>query len=175
MPGNSEVANSLYVLDTNTIRQIFGAYYQDTFLGFWTRFDDLVRSRKAVSCRAVGKELENDAKVEIRGSVEHLRHLNSEFFGEPNDQEQVFVRQMLNDPSLSSANNRWAGKASRGREDADPFIIAKARALGELFVRTAVVTEEAPNNPANIPQVCQRFGISCIDLQQMMVELGWQF
>ena len=175
MPGNSEATNTLYVLDTNTISQIFRSYYQDTFLGFWTRFDELIRSERAISVRAVRRELENDSRVDIRGSVEHLRHLNREFFGEPKDQEQVLVREMLHDPSLSSANNRWAERARGNREDADPFIIAKARAHEELFVRAVVVTQESKNNPANIPAVCQKFGIPCIDLKEMMAVLSWQF
>ena len=83
---------------------------------------------------------------------------------------------MTNDPTLSAATGRWASKAARGIEDADPYLIAKARvAHNVLFVTATVVTLEQGNNPANVPAVCARFGVPCINLQQMMAALGWRF
>ena len=40
-----------------------------------------------------------------------------------------------------------------------------------------VVTEEsaADNRPGTIPAVCRQFGIDCINLDEMISRLGWQF
>ena len=175
MPGDKEHRDPLYILDSSTISEIFRSYYRDQFPSFWEKFDELVRTGRAISVRAVRVELENARRPEIVYSVGHLRNLNSEFFSEPGEQEQLIVREMLNDQSLSSANNRWREKASMGREDADPYLIAKARAQNSLLMAAVIVTQEESNNPANIPAVCQRFGVRCVNLQQMMSELQWRF
>ena len=58
-----------------------------------------------------------------------------------------------------------------GRPCADPFIIAKARAINGC-----VVTEESqqPNAP-KIPNVCHHFEIDCTDLQGFMEREDWEF
>lgn len=175
MPGHDQLADVLYILDTSTISEIFRSIYQDRFPSFWERFDDLVRTHKAISVRSVEKELEIVARGEVANAVLYLRTLNRDFFSDPNQQEQALVREMLNDPSLSSANNRWIEKARNDKEDADPFLIAKARASSGLLGRTVVVTQESVSNPAGIPLVCQAFQVPCIDLRGMMSELSWRF
>ena len=175
MLGPEENADVLYILDTSTLSEIFRSYYRDRFPSFWERFDELIRTGSAVSVRAVEKELEIARRVEITGSINYLRNLDRDFFSDPGEQEQILVREMLNDPNLASANNRWREKAARGTEDADPFLIAKARAPGSLFDRTVVVTQESSASLASIPSVCQIFQVPCIGLREMMTELGWQF
>ena len=175
MPEHSEGAEVLYVLDTSTISEIFRSYYQDRFPSLWTRFDALVNSGRAVSVRAVQSELEVSARGDVTSAVPYLRELAQNFFADPGEQEQVLVREMFNSANLSSANTRWATKATGDREDADPYLIARARVPSGLWARQVVVTQESPTNPAGIPAVCQAFGVLCINLQQMMVELGWQF
>lgn len=175
MPDHSEGAEVLYLLDTSTISEIFRSYYRDRFPSLWTLFDALVTSGGAVSVRAVQRELEVSARGEVTSAVPYLRGLASNFFSDPGEQEQVLVREMFNSPNLSSANTRWATRATGDREDADPYLIAKARVPSGLWARQIIVTQESPTNPAGIPAVCQTFSVPCINLQQMMVELGWQF
>ena len=175
MPGHDQLADVLYILDTNTISEIFRSYYPDRFPSFWERFDDLVSTHRAVSVRSVERELAIVGRGEIAGSTQHLRELNRDFFSDPNEQEQVLVRHMFNDPNLTAANNRWRSKATRDAEDADPFLIAKARAYSGFLIRTVVVTQESGASAAGIPSVCQSFQIPFINLREMMSELGWQF
>ena len=175
MPGNSRHFDERYILDSNTISEIFRSYYKDQFPSFWERFDELIRTGRVVSVRAVRSELENASRPEIANSVGYLRNLNPGFFSEPDDREQLIAREMLNDLSLSAANNRWHAKAIRGIEDADPYLIARARVQSQSFIAATVVTQEQADNPSNIPTVCQRFGVRCINLQQMMLDLDWRF
>ena len=175
MPDPTGATQVLYLLDTSTISEIFHSYYQDRFPSLWEKFDELVRSGGAVSVRPVERELENARAPEVVSSIQYLRKVNSHFFSDPSEQEQILVREMVNDPGLSSAANRWQEKATRGNEDADPFLIAKARTPTGLWARQVVVTQESPTNLAGIPAVCQRFDIPCINLRGMMTDLGWQF
>ncbi len=173
MPGDREPANRRYLLDTNTISQIFRAYYRDQFPSFWERFDEMVRTGAACSVSAVARELENARRG--NEAVNYLRRLNRNFFADPAESEQVLVREMINDPDLSAANNRWLAKARDGTEDADPYLIARARNSLLLDEGVVIVTEENPDNSSSIPAVCQRFNVHYINLQGMMTELGWRF
>ncbi len=156
MPDHQEDTEVLYLLDTSTISEIFRSYYQDRFPSFWSRFDGLVTSGRAVSVRAVQRELEVSARGEVTSAVPYLRELAPNFFADPGEQEQDLVREMFNSTNLSSANTRWATRATGDREDADPYLIAKARVPSGLWARQVVVTQESPTNPAGIPAVCQR-------------------
>ena len=91
MLGHEERLDVLFVLDTNTISEIFRAYYRDRFPSFWNRFDELARAGRAVSVRAVQKELENFSRGEATGAIRYLRALNRNFFSDPSEQEQVLV------------------------------------------------------------------------------------
>ena len=175
MPGPKEDSQILYVLDTNVISEIFRAYYQDRFPSFWERFNELVRAGRTVSVRAVETELEANGRGSVSRAVAYLKNLNRDFFPNPSEQEQVLVREMYNDSDLSSANNRWRRRLTEGRDDADPYLITRARVPSGLQAEQVVVTLESPTKSANIPQICQRLGVRCINLQQMMAELGWQF
>ena len=158
----------VYALDTNTISHIWRSYYRDIFLGFWERFDELVRVVAIVSVRPVRAELVNDGRV--ARAVGYLENLNPGFFAAPTVSERALVSEMAVNPGLSAAANRWAAK---GDLDADPYLIAKARTSNV----PAVVTEESqePGRTAAIPYVCRHYGVDCINLHEMLRRLGWRF
>ena len=84
------------------------------------------------------------------------------------------MQEMSNDPALSAAANRWIGKSDRGTEDADPHLIARARA--SMLPITVVTEESASDNRHDaIPAVCRHFDLNCINLDEMILRLGWQF
>lgn len=67
---------------------------------------------------------------------------------------------------------RFAGEM-RGRNKADPFVIATAKARG--FV---VVTEEGSRGTKNrpkIPLACQHFEVECMTVLDYIEERGWTF
>jgi len=60
----------------------------------------------------------------------------------------------------------------QGKPVADPFVIAKAQALAE----GCVVTQEIKKpNAAKIPNVCEHFGIPCLNLEAFMENEKWRF
>lgn len=60
----------------------------------------------------------------------------------------------------------------QGKPVADPFVIAKASATAD----GCVVTQEAKKaNAAKIPNVCEHFGIPCLNLEAFMENEKWRF
>ena len=166
----------LFIVDTSTISQIFKSFYPRQFPSFWERFDHWVSDGRAISVRSVRSELERTL-AEPSGAVSHIEHLSPDFFAEPGDSEQSLVKLMTDNPHLSAAANRWRSKVEQGREDADPYLIAKAMTLRALDVVTVVITEESQDLTKidRIPAVCGHFGVPCMNLQQLMEREGWQF
>jgi hypothetical protein len=54
---------------------------------------------------------------------------------------------------------------------ADPFVLAKAQAIGGCVI----TTEKYKKNAAQIPNVCEHFNIPCMDLEWFMKEEDWTF
>ena len=54
---------------------------------------------------------------------------------------------------------------------ADPFVAAKAKALNG----TVVTNERLRDNAAGLPNVCEKFEIPCIDLEEFMKREDWIF
>lgn len=163
---------SAFILDTNSISQLFSAFSRRNFPTLWTNFDRLVQDGQAVSASAVRAEL--TALSRVSDAVTHLENLNAQIFAVPTPQEEDLVWQMTRTPDLSAAANRWISKARQGRKDADPYLVAKARAF---TVAAVLVTEESQDTAktAGLPAVCRQFGIDCINLDEMIFRLGWRF
>ena len=174
MPGNENTPAMLYLLDSNTLSKAFGSYYPNIFVSFWRQFDALVRAGRVASVRLVRLELGKATNSAVSQSPLHLENFNRNFFSDPTEQEQRMVREMINDPALSAAANRWRSKGERGNEDADPYLIARSRAS---MLPITVVTEESQDaaKTGTIPAVCRQFGIDCINLDEMIFRLGWRF
>ena len=157
-----------YSLDTSTLSQVYRSYYKGRFPTFWSRFDALIISGRAVSVSEVEEELRNARGLpEV---VKDLKRLNDEFFSLPTSAEQDFVSQIL---GVRHFRNLISAQAiQKGTPVADPFVIAKAGASPGM----CVVTEERGSpNAAKIPNVCEYFGIDCINLEQLMEREGWLF
>ena len=157
-----------YVLDTNTISQMYRFYYRDRFPSFWMMFNDLIHAGRASSVSEVADELSRRSGLDV--AIQDLKRLNSNFFTLPTHEEQLFIAQIFTVPhfhGLISAKAR-----AKGPPVVDPYIIAKAgTSLG-----LCVVTEEILRpNAAAIPNVCQHFNVDSINLQQLMEYEGWQF
>ena len=157
-----------YVLDTNTISHIYRSYYKDRFPSFWERFNDLARGGRAGSVSEVEEELNRGPG--LSAAVRELKQLNANFFAVPSLEEQQFIGRIFAVPHFAGLISAKA--MARGTPVADPFIIARAgTGLGSF-----VVTEETFRpNAAKIPNVCQHFGIDCINLEQLMEHEGWRF
>ena len=156
-----------YSLDTNTLSQIYRFYYKDRFPSFWVAFNKLVSSGRASSVSEVEAELRG--AIGLSAAAQELKRLNQGFFSLPSSSEQEFIAEIFGVPHFL---NLISAKAiAKGTPVADPFVIAKAASFS-----LCVVTEEVHRpNAARIPNVCDHFGIECINLEQLMQREGWRF
>lgn len=60
----------------------------------------------------------------------------------------------------------------QGGSVADPFVVARAKCLGDGCV---VTTEKYSPNAAKIPNVCEHFGVDCTNLEEFMEREKWRF
>ena len=153
-----------YVFDTNSFR-VLGNYYPHQFPTFWRQFNQAVINGKIISVREAQRELESQVNPPLSDWVNHQRHI----FMEPRPFEMHFVSEIFSVPHFFNLVNKK--NQLTGRPCADPFIIAKAK-----FIDGCVVTEEKETpNAAKIPNVCERFGVDCTNLQGFMRRENWTF
>lgn len=153
-----------YIFDTNSIR-VLGHYYPQRFPSFWRQFNQAAENGMLVSVREVYNELER----QIAGWLWEWVKTHRGLFPVPTAEEQVFVREIFMVPHFRAL----VGNTQRltGQPVADPFVIATARICGGC-----VVTEEAKRpNAAKIPNVCDHFGIRCVNVEGFLDQNGWEF
>lgn len=155
----------MYVFDTSPLSTLFKNYYRRRFPSLWERFDGLVGDGRIISTREVRREC-------LDGPVEALRDWADgldDFFHTPGAAEGAFVAQIYAVPHFQQ--NIEQRKLLKGGRNADPFVIAKAG----TEERGVVTMEEFKPNGAKIPNICERFGVECLSLEQFMEREGWEF
>ncbi|VVH61084.1 hypothetical protein BSPWISOX_2745 [uncultured Gammaproteobacteria bacterium] len=153
----------IYVFDSNTLIKIFNHYYRAQFPSFWQKFDNYIANGKIISVRAVKTELK-DGKDLLADFV-----MANNIFDMPTDDEAGFIKEIFEVEHFQGLINKKA--RLQGKEVADPYLIARAKVLD-----ICVVTEEKfKPNAAKIPNVCQKFNVRCINLEQFMQDEGWSF
>jgi len=156
----------MYVFDTAPISRLFRNFYRDQFPSLWQRFDDMVDAGTIVGTRESAREIEDWSNEDARNWAANNRDL---VFHVPTADEGAFVAQIFAVEHFQQLIEQQ--KLLQGGKNADPFVIAKA-AVEE---RTVVTTEVFKPNAAKIPNICQHFGVPCVDLQGFMAMEGWVF
>jgi len=154
-----------YVFDTNAFSQLFHSYYRNRFPTLWEQFDELIENEEITSTREVSREIEGDRVVALREWAANQNDL----FPTPDVAEASFVAQIFAVPHFLQIIERK--KLLKGCLNADPFIIARAQAIGG----TVVTLEGEPQNGAKIPNICRYFKINCLSLEGFMEEEDWTF
>lgn len=153
----------IYVFDSNTLIKIFNNYYCAQFPSFWQKFDEAILNGKIISVRAVKNELK-DGKDDLSRFVRA-----NDIFDIPTDKETEFVATIFQTQHFQSLVSKKARLL--GKEVADPYLIARAK-----IQKACVVTEEKLKpNAAKIPNVCQKFKVGCMNLEQFMENENWSF
>lgn len=115
-----------------------------------------------------------EAKFELRlkfdeAAIDLLINQNPDFFEDPSVDELSFITQIYSVGHFRQ--NFDKKKLLQGGYFADPHIIAKAK-----IREGAVVTEEKrPINGARIPNICQHFGVECMNLEGFLINEDWKF
>jgi len=156
----------IYVFDNSSLSNL-KHFYPEIFKSVWTGLGELVDVKQLISTKEVWREMQNGNPS---GHVNEWLKQRSRIFTTPTNDELQFVAGIFRVPHFQSL----IGEKQRlkGTPVADPFVIACA-AVRENGV---VVTDESRKpNAAKIPNVCDHFGISCINLRQFMQQQNWTF
>ena len=148
-------------MDTSALIDLKYLYPQDIFPTLWRELENKVKSGTVIAPKEVFNEI---AKRDDELSRWTRRH--KEMFKDLNDEQLGMVRKIL---------AKHPGLVDIGKEtpDADPFVVALAKAEGDI-----VVTSEKPRNPGGrpkIPDVCEDCGIRWMPLIEFFKEMGWKF
>jgi len=154
-----------YVFDSDSLIDLFRHYYPERFPTLWEKFDVLVSGEELISVREVFNEIgssedslgtwakEQKNTLFLESTVEELRFV-AEIFQVQHFQAMIRKQERL-----------------KGKPVADPFVIARAKITGACVV----TQEKSTENAAKIPNVCDHFGIPCINLEGFMKKESWTF
>lgn len=153
----------IYSVDSSALIDGLERYYpEQQFPALWVRVDELIAAGRFVISDEVHDELQRKDEV-ARGWCERRK----DAIVVPTDGEVVVaVRAVLRDHPLLV-------KAMKGRNRADPFVIAVASVRGAV-----VVTGEGSDGTASrpkIPYVCGEMGIECCRFLDLSKHEGWSF
>jgi len=155
----------IYVFDSGAFIDLFRYYYPDRFPSLWGCFDALISESRIISVREASRELDGygDRLSDwVRG--------HRDVFPQSDPEELAFVAQIFSIPHfqmLVRNQERYVGNPV-----ADPFLIAKAK----VQEHGCVVTQEILKpNAAKIPNVCEHFGVQCLNLEAFMERENWRF
>lgn len=156
----------IYVFDTSSFR-ILRHYYPERFRSVWAGLEELIVSGELISTREVFNELErfDDPEPLLAWAKNH-----KDIFATPTNAETDFVVRIF---QVQHFQALIAQKSIlTGRPVADPFVVAAAAIRQE---GTVVTQERFKENAAKIPNVCQHFGVPCVNLEEFMANQNWTF
>lgn len=154
-----------YVFDSDSLINLFRHYYPERFPTLWERFDALVSEGKLVSVKEVFNEIGSGEDALAIWAKEQKNIL----FLESTTEELKFVGEIFQVRHFQAMIRKQ--ERLKGKPVADPFVIARAKLSGA----SVVTQEKKTENAARIPNVCDHFGIRCINLEGFMKEEDWTF
>lgn len=155
-----------YVFDSDVLIDLFTNFYHSRFPSLWNNFDDLVNQDRLLSVREVKNELNSYHKND---SLKKWINRNNNIFKQPDEIEMVFIKKIFAIRHFQAIIRKKS--ILNGKPVADPFLIAKAKAI-DGFV---VTQEKFKDNGAKIPNICKYFNIKYINLEGFMEKEEWKF
>lgn len=154
--------NLQYSIDTSALLDAWVRWYPpDIFSRLWENIDALIDEGNLIASEEVLVELEKKDDDVYSWAKER-----SHIFQPITEDIQIAVTEILKGfPTLVDSR--------RDRSQADPFVIALAKASD-----CTVVTGErniGTSNKPRIPIVCHHFGVRYINIVSLIREQGWRF
>lgn len=156
----------IYVVDTNSLSQLFRAYFESRFPTLWKLFDEMIAEMRLTSTREVRNELKQRSRS-LR--LDEWVAAHPEVFPAPTEREMEYVRTIFTNRHFRDLVSQKS--LLSGTPVADPFVVARAWAIEG----TVVTEEEHKPNAAKIPNVCDAFGVRRTNLEGMMEAERWEF
>jgi hypothetical protein len=157
-----------YIVDANILIQAYRKYYpMDVFCGFWDKVKHLADSNSIISIDKVKDEVWLNKDALTRWC---RNQLSDDFFVK----SSAFIGEYAHVIKTVSGLGKYTPNAMSEFADetvADAFLIATALSSTNNYV---LVSEEVPTNSikkVKIPDVCNLFGVRCINTVDMLREL----
>ncbi len=154
----------IYVFDSGPLILLFRHYYPERFPSLWERFDELIDEQVIISVKEVARELNGHGDT-LTDWVKD----NGDLFYAPLGNEFSFVSSIFEVQHFQALIRNQ--ERLEGKPVADPFVIAKADAVGGCVVTSEVFKP----NAAKVPNVCQHFGVESMSLEEFMESENWTF
>lgn len=156
-------AMPVYSVDTSALIDGLDRYYpQDAFPALWQRIDDLIDEGRFLLSEEVWEEVQSkDAVAKVWCEPRRDRIVVSTDSAVAGAVQRLLV------------NHERLVMSMKGRNRADPFVIAVAQLKG-----ARVLTGEGADGTVNrpkIPYVCKEVGIECSRFLEMIKMEGWRF
>lgn len=156
-------SGAVYSIDTSALLDGMKRHYPpSTFKGLWTEMETLAEARRLLASEEVYDEVkvhddEVKAWIEARSSS-LVVPTDGKIAAEVTAILAVHPKLVMN---------------MRGRNRADPFVIAVAKLRGAIVV-TGEGSDGTIDRP-KIPFICQRLSIPCIKFLELIQAEGWTF
>lgn len=156
------MSDRTYCIDTSSVISLMKQQPPEFFPGLWTRVGELIEDHRLLVHRQVYEEItaKGDEKC-----LQWKKQLPKHCIVEIDNTQGAFITRL-------GAEHRYLKHLYAQPEyetKADPFLIALGFTQG-----CCVVTAEGPKE-WKIPDICQRYGIECIDKWGLMRLEGWTF
>lgn len=152
----------IYILDTNIIRKLLfhfpkkGKIFED----IWARLELGIKEEKYISVDECFNELsrqfskDNDS---FKWISEH-KHM----FKNPDSAETLMIRELFKDRKMRESIH--TKNILSNRPSADIYVATKAKQLQAVVV----TTEEYKPHSAQLPNICEKLGVTCITFDDFM-------
>ncbi len=152
----------IYILDTNIIRTLLNFFPKKgkRFEEVWEKIDEKIRAGEFISV----DECYNELARQFSDKTKQYQwfHGHKDMFKNPNDKESVIISQLLLNPKMRETVH--LKNILENRPSADVYIAAKAKALDA----TVVTNENYKPHSAQLPNLCEVLGVSCISYDDFM-------
>ena len=152
----------VYILDTNIFREIFEHLPKRGKLFEHIRqvFENGIKNGVFLSVDECFNELESHYDEKNEGF--QWTKNNKKIFLPPTNEESCIIRQIFMNKKMRE--NIHQKNILSNMPSADPYIVAKAKALAA----TVVTKEKYKPNSAQIPNICEKIDVPCISYDDFM-------
>jgi hypothetical protein len=163
-------SDNTYIIDTSSLINLARWNPIDIYITVWKKLDDIVSDGRLISPEAVLEEISQGSDDLHRWAMSRKK-----MFKPLTSSQMKIVADILQVyPSLIDPDKEI--------EDADPYVIALALnrnprpTLEEVSRERIVVSDESlKENKVNIPYVCSRYNLKCVNILEMFRIETWQF
>ena len=165
----------IYCLDASVMIDLKDRYPRKIFKGLWEGLETLANNGRLITFRGIASECHDEVSREWFRAHAHIVKPFSEAVND-------CMNQVLSD--LAKAGKRMFNPSGE-KDERDPFLVALAlseqRKLDRslLPAKVCVLSQEkrAGSNATNlkIPNVCDLYGLTCVNLFELCEREGWEF